>query len=87
LALVNLTGGTFSARSHAPHPGAISRPFIDQIQNIPALGPEQIPLRPTSLGLGLRLGSPRALILWSLADLGLVVHVSLVALAFDSRRA
>jgi hypothetical protein len=75
-ALVNLTGGTFSADSHGPHPSPVARPFIEQIQNILAFGPEQFPLRPTSLGLGLRLGAPRALPIWSWADLGLVVvHV------------
>jgi hypothetical protein len=87
LARGNLIAGAFPAGSHDPHPKFICLALSKLKGPLQALGPEPHFLAvPPAPGRNWR--SPRcALVPRSWADLGLVVHVSLVALAFDSRRA
>jgi hypothetical protein len=85
LALVDLTGGTFSARSHGPHPSPVARAVIKKINDILALEPQPdfLTVPPTP---GRNRRRPRcALILWLWVDLGLVDHVSLVATCISIR--
>jgi hypothetical protein len=66
-AFSNLIVGTFLESSYAPHPLAIPRPFIDQIQNIPALSPEPFPFAAPTSSVCNRYRSRSALLpMWSL---------------------